>query len=422
MSKNQEIVTNQQVPTNPRIPPSGGGGASSLPSEELPVAGRFRGLRYFLIAGEASGDLHASNLMRELKKIDAEAEFCFLGGDLMAAQGGNMVKHYRDMAFMGFVEVLKNARKVLNNMDDCKKAIAEFHPDVLILIDYPSFNLRIARYAKETLNIPVYYYISPKIWAWKEFRIKEIKKYVDRMFTILPFETEFYKKHNYEVSYVGNPSVDSVASRPNQEQTLNEFCSKNTLSEKPIIALLAGSRKQEIKGCLPTMLEAASRFPYYQTIISGAPGIEPDFYRSFIGNKNIHVVFNQTYELLAHAQAAVVNSGTATLETALISTPQVVVYKVAFGRIAMLLKPLVIKTKFISLVNLIAGKEVVRELLAHHFTPATVYNELHRLLNDTVYRSQMLKDYQDISLKLGAPGAARKAAEEMYGGLKNSTI
>ena len=375
-------------------------------------------MKYFLIAGEASGDLHASNLMRELKEIDAEAEFCFLGGDLMAAQGGMLVKHYRDMAFMGFLAVVQNAGKIARNMDDCKTALAEFHPDVLILIDYPSFNLRIARYAKEKLNIPVYYYISPKIWAWKEFRIKLIKKYVDRMFTILPFETEFYNRHNYAVTYVGNPSVDSIAARPNQEQTFARFTEQNGLSDQPVIALLPGSRRQEIKSCLPVMLEAASRFPGYQTVISGAPGIEPEFYTPLFIHSGVNLVFNQTYELLQHAQAAVVNSGTATLETALIGTPQVVVYKVAFGRIAMLLKPLVIRTKFVSLVNLIAGKEVVRELLAHHFTPATVYNELHRLLNDTAYRSHMLNDYQDISLKLGAPGAARKAAEEMYGGLK----
>ncbi|HNX88279.1 MAG TPA: lipid-A-disaccharide synthase [Paludibacteraceae bacterium] len=376
-------------------------------------------MKYFLIAGEASGDLHASNLMRELKEIDAEAEFCFLGGDLMAAQGGMLVNHYRDMAFMGFLAVVQNAGKIARNMDDCKTALAEFHPDVLILIDYPSFNLRIARYAKEKLNIPVYYYISPKIWAWKEFRIKLIKKYVDRMFTILPFETEFYNRHNYAVTYVGNPSVDSIAARPNQEQTLNEFCSKNRLPEKPIIALLAGSRRQEIKSCLPVMLEAASRFPGYQTVISGAPGIEPEFYTQLISQTGVNLVFNQTYELLQHAQVAVVNSGTATLETALIGTPQVVVYKVAFGRLAMMIKPLVIKTKFVSLVNLIAGKEVVRELLAHHFTPETVYNELHRLLNEPAYRSQQQKGYQEISRKLGAPGAARKAAEEMYRSLKH---
>ena len=375
-------------------------------------------MKYFLIAGEASGDLHASNLMRELKQIDMNAQFCFLGGDLMAAQGGNMVKHYRDMAFMGFVEVLKNARKVLNNMNDCKKAIAEFRPDVLILIDYPSFNLRIAEFVKKQLNLPVYYYISPKIWAWKEFRIKQIKKQVDKMFTILPFETEFYQKHDYKVNYVGNPCVDSIAARPYQDQTLNEFCVKNNLSEKPIIALLAGSRKQEIKSCLPTMLTAVEKYADYQTVISGAPGIEPGFYHSFIGDKNIHIVFNQTYELLSHACAAIVNSGTATLETALIGTPQVVVYKVAFGRIAMLLKPVLIKTKFVSLVNLIAGKEAVKELLAHHFTPATVQDELDKLLYDNTCRAQMLKDYQEISRKLGAPGAARKAAEGIYNNLQ----
>lgn len=386
--------------------------------QEVPQGG-FRGLRYFLIAGEASGDLHASNLMRELKQIDAEAEFCFLGGDLMAAQGGKLVKHYRDMAFMGFLAVLKNARKVVSNLDDCKKSLAEFRPDVLILIDYPSFNLRIARYAKEKLNLPVYYYISPKIWAWKEFRIKQIKQYVDRMFTILPFETEFYHRHNYSVTYVGNPCVDSIATRPNQEQTLNEFCNKNSLSEKPIIALLAGSRRQEIKSCLPIMLEAVSHFSGYQPVISGAPGIEPEFYTPLISQTGVNLVFNQTYELLAHAQAAVVNSGTATLETALIGTPQVVVYKVAFGRVAMMIKPLVIKTKFVSLVNLIAGKEVVKELLAHRFTPATVYGELHRLLNEPDYRSQQLKDYAEISRKLGAPGAARKAAKEIYKSLKH---
>ena len=226
----------QHTGTNPKIPPSGGGGAST---------GKFSGLRYFLIAGEASGDLHASNLMRELKKMDPDAEFCFLGGDLMAAQGGRMVKHYRDMAFMGFVAVLKNFRKVLTNLAECKQAIGRFRPDVLILVDYPSFNLRIAKFAKETLNIPVYYYISPKIWAWKEFRIKAIKKYVDRMYTILPFETEFYRKHDYEVTYVGNPSVDSIANRPNLQQTFAEFCRQNKLSEPPVIALLPGSRRRQ---------------------------------------------------------------------------------------------------------------------------------------------------------------------------------
>ena len=399
----------QHTGTNPKIPPSGGGGAST---------GKFSGLRYFLIAGEASGDLHASNLMRELKKMDPDAEFCFLGGDLMAAQGGRMVKHYRDMAFMGFVAVLKNFRKVLTNLAECKQAIGRFRPDVLILVDYPSFNLRIAKFAKETLNIPVYYYISPKIWAWKEFRIREIKKYVDKMYTILPFETEFYKKHDYEVTYVGNPSVDSIANRPNLQQTFAEFCRQNKLSDLPVIALLPGSRKQEIAGCLPTMLEAVKKHPNHQVVVSGAPGIEPDFYRTFIKHTEINVVFNQTYELLTHARAAVVNSGTATLETALIGTPQVVVYKVAFPVLAMPLKKLFIKVNFVSLVNLIAGKEVVKELIGDLFTVENIRKELNRLLHAEKYRNGMMNDYREIKEKLGPSGAARKAAEEMQKSLK----
>ena len=399
----------QHTGTNPKIPPSGGGGAST---------GKFSGLRYFLIAGEASGDLHASNLMRELKKMDPDAEFCFLGGDLMAAQGGRMVKHYRDMAFMGFVAVLKNFRKVLTNLAECKQAIGRFRPDVLILVDYPSFNLRIAKFAKETLNIPVYYYISPKIWAWKEFRIREIKKYVDKMYTILPFETEFYKKHDYEVTYVGNPSVDSIANRPNQQQTFTDFCRQNKLSELPVIALLPGSRRQEIAGCLPMMLEAVKKHPNHQVVVSGAPGIEPDFYRTFIKHTEINVVFNQTYELLTHARAAVVNSGTATLETALIGTPQVVVYKVAFPVLAMPLKKLFIKVNFVSLVNLIAGKEVVKELIGDLFTVENIRKELNRLLHAEKYRNGMLNDYREIKEKLGPSGAAHKAAEEMQKSLK----
>ena len=399
----------QHTGTNPKIPPSGGGGAST---------GKFSGLRYFLIAGEASGDLHASNLMRELKKMDPDAEFCFLGGDLMAAQGGRMVKHYRDMAFMGFVAVLKNFRKVLTNLAECKQAIGRFRPDVLILVDYPSFNLRIAKFAKETLNIPVYYYISPKIWAWKEFRIKAIKKYVDRMYTILPFETEFYKKHDYEVTYVGNPSVDSIANRPNQQQTFTEFCRLNKLSELPVIALLPGSRRQEIAGCLPMMLEAVKKHSNHQVVVSGAPGIESDFYRTFITKTDINIVFNQTYELLTHARAAVVNSGTATLETALIGTPQVVVYKVAFPALAMPLKKIFIKVNFVSLVNLIARKEVVKELIGDLFTVENIRKELNRLLYAEKYRNGMVNNYREIQEKLGPPGAARKAAEEMQKSLK----
>ncbi|MHB9054593.1 MAG: lipid-A-disaccharide synthase [Paludibacteraceae bacterium] len=377
-------------------------------------------MKYFLIAGEASGDLHTSNLMRELKQIDAEAEFCFLGGDLMAVRGGKMIKHYRDMAFMGFITVLKNFRKVLNNLAETKQAIGHFHPDVLILVDYPSFNLRIAEFAKKTLNIPVYYYISPKIWAWKEFRIKSIKKYVDRMFTILPFETDFYRKHDYEVTYVGNPSVDSIAERPNQQQTFEEFCHHNMLSGLPVIALLPGSRKQEIEGCLPTMLEAAGKYPNFQVVVSGAPGIEPDFYDIFIRGKDISVIFNQTYELVSHAKAAVVNSGTATLETALLNTPEVVVYKVAFPLIAIPLKNIFIKVKFVSLTNLIAGKEAVKELIGDLFTVTGIRKELDKLLYDEKYRSKMLGNYEVVRQKLGDPGAAKKTAEEIISSLRET--
>ncbi|VBB48677.1 Lipid-A-disaccharide synthase [uncultured Paludibacter sp.] len=377
-------------------------------------------MKYFIIAGEASGDLHASNLMRELKLQDSKAEFCFLGGDLMSAEGGKLIKHYRQMAFMGFFTVLRNAKTVLKNLADCKQAIIDFKPDVVILVDYPSFNLRIAKFVKKNLKIPVFYYISPKIWAWKEYRIKDIKKYIDRMFTILPFETEFYQKHNYGVQYVGNPTVDSIFSRPNQEQTLKEFCKKNNLTEKPIIALLAGSRKQEISSCLPKMFAAASTFTDYQIIVAGAPGIDNGFYSQVLPNKTFAVIFEQTYDVLAHAQAAVVNSGTATLETALIRTPQAVVYNVAFGKIAMLLKNIFIKVKYISLVNLIAGKEVVKELIAHRFTEENIKLELQKLLFDTSYRKQIEENYQKIADKLGKAGAAKRAATEIINALKNS--
>jgi len=371
-------------------------------------------MRYFIIAGEASGDLHASNLMRELKNVDSAAEFCFLGGDLMQSQGGSMIKHYRDMAFMGVVAVLKNARTVLKNLSDCKQAILDFGPDVLILVDYPSFNLRMARFVKENLNTKVYYYISPKIWAWKEYRIKEIKRYVDKMFTIFPFETAFYAKHNYEVEYVGNPTIDSVCLRPNQQQTFEQFSTLNKLANKPIIALLAGSRKQEIYECLPRMIESALCFDDYQVVIAGDPGIEPDFYQSIIKNKKVQIVFGQTYDLLQQSKAAVVNSGTATLETALVGTPQVVVYNVPCGRFGYLVKNIIIHLKFISLVNIVAEKQVVKELLAHLFTVENIVAELNKILNDTNYRTNMLTNYALMKKVLGEPGAARHAAEKIH--------
>ena len=370
-------------------------------------------MRYFIIAGEASGDLHASNLMRELRIADTQAEFCFLGGDLMQAQGGKMIKHYRDMAFMGIVAVLKNARTVLKNLSDCKQAITDFQPDVLILVDYPSFNLRMARFVKENLNTKVYYYISPKLWAWKEYRIKEIKRYVDKMFTIFPFETAFYAKHNYDVEYVGNPTVDSICARPHQNQSFADFCSENKLPAKPIIAILAGSRKQEIVGCLPRMVDAGLRFPDYQVIIAGAPGIEADLYNSVLKGRDVSVVFGKTYELLQQSKAAVVNSGTATLETALIGTPEVVVYHVPLGRIGYFVKEMVVRVKFVSLVNIVAEKLIVKELLAHLFTVKNIAAELDLILNNTTYRQTMLQNYSIIKKALGEPGTAERAAKKM---------
>ena len=370
-------------------------------------------MRYFIIAGEASGDLHASNLMRELRIADTQAEFCFLGGDLMQAQGGKMIKHYRDMAFMGIVAVLKNARTVLKNLSDCKQAITDFQPDVLILVDYPSFNLRMARFVKENLNTKVYYYISPKLWAWKEYRIKEIKRYVDKMFTIFPFETAFYAKHNYDVEYVGNPTVDSVCTRPHQNQSFADFCTENKLPAKPIIAILAGSRKQEIVGCLPRMVDAGLRFPDYQVIIAGAPGIEADLYNSVLKSRDVSVVFGKTYELLQQSKAAVVNSGTATLETALIGTPEVVVYHVPLGRIGYFVKEMVVRVKFVSLVNIVAEKLIVKELLAHLFTVKNIAAELDLILNNPTYRQTMLQNYSIIKKALGEPGTAERAAKKM---------
>ena len=370
-------------------------------------------MKYFLIAGEASGDLHASNLMREIKNNDPAAEFCFLGGDLMAAQGGKPVKHYTDMAFMGFVAVLRNLKTVLKNIDDCKAAITSFKPDVVILIDYPSFNLRIAKFVKETSEIPVYYYIAPKLWAWKEYRIREIKKYVDRVFTIFPFETEFYRKHNYEVEYVGNPTVDSVNALCRRDENFTAFCQRHALSDKPIIALLPGSRRQEIAACLPTMIEAAESFPEYQIVISGAPGIEAGFYQQFSEVAAHPVITGDTYQMLLHAKAAVVNSGTATLETALIGTPQVVVYHVIGGRLAILGKNLFIKTKYISLVNIVAQREVVKELIAHLFTARNIRTELRGILEYSESALKMKADYREIAENLGNNEAAVNAAKLM---------
>jgi len=368
-------------------------------------------MKYFIIAGEASGDLHASNLMRELKVADSNAEFCFLGGDLMLAQGGTMIRHYRQMAFMGIVNVLLNARTVLGNLSACKQAIADFQPDLVILVDYPSFNLRIAKYVKKNFSAKVYYYISPKIWAWKEWRVHEIKRCIDKMFTIFPFETAFYARHNYPVEYVGNPTVDSVFMRPNKDQTFAEFCAQNHLPNKPIVAILAGSRKQEIMGCLPRMVDAALSFLDFQVVVAGAPGVDPELYKTVLGSKQLSVVFDQTYDLLQQSSAAVVNSGTATLETALIGTPEVVVYHIPMGRLGYFVKESVVRVKFVSLVNIVAEKLVVKELLAHHFTVGNIVAELTNILRNPAYKEKMVDNYSEMRKRLGDTGTAKRAAK-----------
>ena len=368
-------------------------------------------MKYFIIAGEASGDLHASNLMAALKRHDADAQFCFLGGDLMAAQGGTLVRHYRDMAFMGIINVVLNLRKVLRNLADCKHAIAQFRPDVVILVDYPSFNLHIAKYVKKHTQTPVYYYISPKLWAWKTYRIKAIKRYIDRMYTIFPFETAFYAQFGYRVEYVGNPTVDAVAHFRATTPT-DHFRTEQALDNRPIVAVLAGSRQQEIDTTLPCVMPLAAHYTDFQFVLAAAPDADLRFYAPYLSD-NVKVVKNSTYALLANAFAAIVNSGTATLETALFRVPQVVVYYVWGGRFASLLKKILIKTRFISLVNLVAEKEVVREFVAHDFSTENVGRELHRLLLDTDYRTRIIADYDQLAQRLGDAGAAENAAQKI---------
>ncbi|RHR38629.1 lipid-A-disaccharide synthase [Parabacteroides sp. AF18-52] len=377
-------------------------------------------MKYFLIVGEASGDLHASNLMAALKEKDPEADFRFFGGDLMQAVGGTLVKHYREMAFMGFIPVLLNLRTILNNMKTCQEDIRQYRPDVVILIDYPGFNLKIAKFVKTVLHLPVYYYISPKIWAWKQYRIKDFRRYVDRMFCILPFETEFFRKLDYSVDYVGNPSVDSVAQyKEKQASRPDTFMADEGLPDKPILALLAGSRRQEIKDNLPTMLEVAAAYPDYQPVIAGAPGLEPEYYKQYIGNHPAKIVFGKTYDLLQNSRAALVTSGTATLETSLFRVPQVVCYYVVAGPLASFIFRNFFHTKYISLVNLIAGREVVQELFGARFSYQQIHDELGKILHDAAYRQQMLGGYDEIIQLLGKPGASQRTAELIYQSLRH---
>ncbi|UNZ00168.1 lipid-A-disaccharide synthase [Zhouia spongiae] len=363
-------------------------------------------MKYYIIAGEASGDLHASNLMKAIKKTDPQADFRFWGGDLMQRIGGTLVKHYRDLAFMGFIEVLMNLKTILNNIKFCKEDITKYRPDVLIFVDYPGFNMRISKWAKEE-GYKTHYYISPQIWAWKENRIKAIKRDVDEMYVILPFEKDFYeKKHQYPVHFVGHPLIDAIA---NREQVYpDDFRKENKLDERPIIAILPGSRKQEITKMLSVMLSIADSYKGYQFVIAGAPSQEYEFYKQFIGSANVHFVTNKTYDLLSLSEAALVTSGTATLETALFKVPEVVCYKGNWFSYQIAKR--IITLKYISLVNLIMDKPVVTELIQSDFNSRRLKEELDKVL-DPDHRKKIFLDYYELEKKLGGKGASMNTAK-----------
>lgn len=374
-------------------------------------------MKYYLIAGEASGDLHASRLIHALRQEDAQAEFRCFGGDLMAAEGGTIVKHYRELAYMGFVPVLLHLRTILGNMRQCKEDIAAWRPDAVILVDYPGFNLNIAKYVKQQGICPVYYYISPKIWAWKEYRIKQIRRDVDELFSILPFEVPFFEeKHHYPIHYVGNPTKTEV-----EEFLQSGKRERSGEASLPVIALLAGSRKQEIKDNLPAMLAAVKGLEdSYRVVVAGAPAIDADYYRQFVDGCGVEVVYNQTYQLLSEAHAALVTSGTATLETALFDVPQVVCYETPLPWLIGRLRQLVIRVRYISLVNLIADSEVVRELVADTFSVENIRQELHKILQGPA-RDAMLSGYAEVRRRLGDRRAPEETARIIYSLLNNQS-
>ena len=371
-------------------------------------------MKYYFVVGEASGDLHASNLMKAIKQRDAEAEFRFFGGDNMKAVGGTMVKHYKELAYMGFIPVMMHLRTILGNMKMCKNDIVGWKPDVLILVDYPGFNLDIAKFIHAKTNIPVYYYIAPKIWAWKEYRIKNIKRDVDKLFSILPFEVDFFeKKHNYPIQYVGNPTLDEVEKfKSEHNENFAGFTTRTHLEGKPIIALLAGSRKQEIADNLPLMVEAVRPLmDRYQVVVAGAPSIDMALYDKYLSGTGVKVVPNETYSLLMQAEAALVTSGTATLETALFGVPQVVCYYLPFGKVYSFLRRFFLKIPYVSLVNLVLGREGVKELIADGMTVEAARAELLKVLNGGEARDEMLASYAELKQKLGETGAPEHAAK-----------
>ncbi len=365
-------------------------------------------MKWYVIAGEASGDLHGSNLIKELKKQDEKADFRFWGGDLMQEQAGKPVKHIKELAFMGFAEVIANLRTILGNIKFCKSDILNYQPDAIILIDYPGFNLRIAEFCKEN-GIPVLYYISPQVWAWKKGRVHKIKRIVDEMYTILPFEKDFYANYDYKVAYVGHPLIDAIQ---NFKESFNkdQFLKEHQLENKKVIALLPGSRKQEIKKKLPIMLKMTSQYPDFHFVIAGAPAIEETYYEQFNSNSNIQIIYNKTYALLETAYCALVTSGTATLETALFKVPEVVCYK--GSPISYQIAKRVIDIKFISLVNLILDKELVTELIQHEFNEINLKKELDLILSGEK-RKRVLDGYEELEKVLGGAGASALTASKM---------
>lgn len=376
-------------------------------------------MKYYVLAGEASGDLHAANLIKEIGLIDPHAIFRGFGGDLMEKAGMTVLKHYRDMAFMGLMPVVMNIRTIQRNFRFCEKDMLEFKPDVLVLIDYPGFNLRMAKFAKEH-GIRTYYYISPKIWAWKQERVHKVKAYVDEMFTILPFEAEFYRKFDYPVNYVGNPLLDAILEKK-IEPDYELFFAENNLPKKPVLAILPGSRKGEISVLLPTMLKAAAQFSEYQCVIAGAPNMGIEFYQPYMKESLVPVIWDKTYEILIHSRIAIVSSGTATLETAILNVPQVVVYQMTPNWLFKYLKFFLI-TKWVSLVNIILGREAVKELIQSDFSLKKVVQELKKILDDPENEKRMLADYKDMMIKLGEPGASKRAAGLMVSKLETSIL
>lgn len=374
-------------------------------------------MKYYIIAGEASGDLHASNLIRGLKAEDPEAEVRGWGGDLMQEAGCELVRHYKETAIMGFLTVLKNLGKIKANIRHCGDDVVQWQPDVVILVDYAGFNLRIARIAKEA-GIRVFYYISPKLWAWNTGRVKQIRKYVDRMYVIFPFEPAFYAKYGCRAEYEGNPLVDAISERSFQEETFEEFVQANGLEGKPLIALLAGSRQQELKHVLPVMLEMIPLFPAYQFVIAGAPSMTEADYAPYLKGRQVPVVYGQTYRLLQQSSAALVTSGTATLETAILKVPEVVCYRGEGGALSYFLFKTFVKVKYISLVNLIMDREVVKELLMQKLNRKNLYAGLSAVLDSPEERQRLQEDYEEISRRLGKPGASRRFAARMVKELK----